>query len=587
MTPEEQTERAQLIASALAWIATETSADEARVARTRIEEEGLSSLRVGFARPLQFGTAGLRGEVGLGPGRMNESSVGKVSWALGKFLLGEAEKNSSSTPVVVMGFDARPTSASFAKCASEVLSGLGVRVLLASEAIATPLIAFATRFLGAGAGVVITASHNPRPDNGYKVYDDRGVQIVRPWDSEIAQLMEQCPPAGALTRDTVQIEELSAAVSDAYFEHVAKLSERWVPTLPEDGTLRLAYTPLHGVGGSAVERCLAALPIESVVVPEQGAPDGTFPTLEFPNPEEVGALDLLLEAASSEGCELALANDPDADRLACCLPLERASGRDSDELTRLSGDALGLIFADLCLRAATETKPCIVSTVVSTPALEELAMLRGGQVERTLTGFKWLCRAALEQPGFVFAYEEALGYCLAGAPDGVGVMDKDGIAALTVLSRLALREGGGLRLAKRLLALYRELGLWGSFGHSRRYGGDEAASEMEASMRRFRESGLPDLPGFSLVESRDFLQGYASRPWYLGRENLLSFELQRTHESEPVERIRILLRPSGTEPKLKAYFHLSSRLGADEQYLAATRHQSELASRLASAIFSS
>lgn len=573
-----------LVARAERWAQTEAHGQEASEVREQVALKDLDSLRVGFGDSLQFGTAGLRGAVGVGPGRMNESTIGRVSWALGEFLQ-QRKQRGGAPPLVVVGFDARPTSASFARCAVEVLTGLGLRVFVSKEPIPTPLIAFATRQLGASAGVVVTASHNPPSDNGYKVYDGQGVQIVHPWDSQIADLMEHCPNARALKRRGSDTSQLPVAVVDAYFDHVSALAERWVPVVPSVTLLRVAYTPLHGVGSKSVARSLARLPVELVQVPKQAEPDGTFPTLSFPNPEEPGVLDLLLEAASENGCEVALANDPDVDRLACCLPLARASGQATQELSRLSGDALGLLFADLCLRRAESSSPCVVSTVVSTPALDELARHRGGNIERTLTGFKWLCRAALEQPNFVFAYEEALGYCFAGDPGTVGVMDKDGIASLTTLVRLVMAEGGGLALARRLLGLYRELGLWGSYGHSRRYAGENASLLMEARMKSLRNEGLPVLDGFELTERIDFLNGADSRPWYRGRENLLCFDLTRKHGSGTVDRMRILLRPSGTEPKLKAYVHLRSKLLRDEDYPNLVERQRELALEIASQLF--
>lgn len=580
----------ELIELAERWLHCEADSASRETLRKHLDLGDIEALRAGFEFPLAFGTAGLRGEVGPGPGRVNLETIAQVSWALGQYLSG---RSPSSSSLVVMGFDARPDSQRFAEQAARVLSGCGVRVQLTSEPQPTPLIAFAVRDLRASAGVVVTASHNPRPDNGYKLYDDQGVQIVSPWDTEITRYMASFPGTSEIPLNEANITELSTAVIERYFSYVDQVSRRWVPEIDASQVHKLAYTPLHGVGFASISRATADLPVELLAVPSQVDADGSFPTLMFPNPEEPGALDLLLEYAKTQGASVGAANDPDADRFALCLPLESAClspvGVDDSgdvKLTRLSGDALGLLLADLCLKQASDHHACIVSTVVSTPALEALVARRGGQLKRTLTGFKWLCRAALEEENFVFAYEEALGYCLAGPPGSTGVMDKDGISALTTVARLLSSCGGGAALAGRLLELYREFGLWGSFGHSRRFVGHDAALEMKLLLERLRAQPLSELVGMRVTAVTDYACGAESRPWYLGAQDLLQLDLSATdvQAGEPTHS-RVLIRPSGTEPKVKVYVHLRSTMQQNAEYAALSKRQAEMAAEIAAALF--
>jgi phosphomannomutase len=543
-----------------------------------IERGDMEEIRLACARPLEFGTAGLRGEVGPGPARMNLSTIARVSFAVGEFLC----ERSSESPRVVVGFDARLDSLRFARHSAEILAGCGAEVLLAARALPTPVVAYATRKLKANAGIVITASHNPRADNGFKVFDDQGVQIVLPWDGQIAERMARAPQARGMIRDVDRVRELPPHVEADYFRDAARTAEAHVPERSPSRLVGLAYSPLHGVGLWAVVRALHAMgqEVDLRTVPLQSAPDGTFPTVPFPNPEEPGVLDLLLEEARKSNLDCAAANDPDADRLAVCLPLG------SSRLVRLSGDALGLLFADACLDASSYERPVVVSTVVSSPALESLVEERGGELIRTLTGFKWICHAAVEREQFVFAYEEALGYCFA-APDGsVAAMDKDGVLALLVFTRLLAAAGSGAGLAERLLGIYRRFGLWGSFGYSRRWKGIEAASAMAGVLTRLRSDLPTALAGLAVVGSTDFLQGAHERPWYQGEQDLLQLELKRgKDDGGTVRRGRVLVRPSGTEPKLKVYVHLCSDFDQQDDYLSLQAEQIRLAEQIADELF--
>lgn len=550
-----------------------------------IAQGSFDELRGYFEDELHFGTAGLRGAVGWGSGCVNDATVARASWALAQFLLRRAIEGAREPPLVIVGFDARPDSARLAQLAAQVLSGLDLSVCVASEPVPTPLIAFLVRERGAQAGIVITASHNPRGDNGMKVYDEQGVQISSPWDTEIAQFMQEFPVLEAVSRDQENIRILSDQDSRRYLDYVASAAQTYVPDKPS-GAFSIAYTPLHGVGGAWVTHALAesATHIKVVCVTEQAQPDGTFPTTPFPNPEEDGALDLLRATALREQCALAFANDPDADRFAACI-------RDPQgHLMQLSGDALGLLFADVCLSVAKHPEPVLVSTIVSSPALEQLATGRNAQVHRTLTGFKWLCRAALREPQFVFAYEEALGYCFAPPPGQLGVMDKDGIVAAVVLARMLAASGHAQGIFDRLTRLYCELGLWTSLSVSRRFVDDEtppAEAAMAQHMNQLRQEGPKLGDGWELTASQDYSIGAESRPDYLGAQELLSYEFRRDsqHVHEP-DYARILIRPSGTEAKLKAYVHLHAAFTGAEPFTSVDQRLQALAKKIGAAALS-
>lgn len=535
----------------------------------------LSELSLAIEPPLAFGTAGLRGAVGPGPARINEATIAVASYALAHYLLDTSQNGSR----VVVGFDARPESARFARVCAEVLSAAGLHVALSATSIATPVVAYAVRKEGAQSGVVVTASHNPRGDNGFKVFDGDGVQIVGPFDEEVARRMAEAPPAREIPRNSSLITPLGESLLRDYFSDAQATAEAIVPLSVNSGDpIMVPYTPLHGVGLAAVRAALSGL--ETLVrlepVPLQAEPDGAFPTVPFPNPEEPGALDRLLAHAETLGARVACANDPDADRFALCLPL------DGTTLTPLSGDALGLLLVDACLRSTKRRNPEVISTIVSSPAASLWAEKFGARTTQTLTGFKWLCHAALESDDFLFAYEEALGYCFAPAPGKTAALDKDGVLALLVAARLLVQKGGGDGLANHLLGLYREIGLWGSYSKSRRFEGPGGNERMMTQMDRLRESPDRRIGGMIVTRRIDYREQAEQRAWYLGAQDLVRFDLEADSELPgEVTHGRVLIRPSGTEPKLKAYVHLHSHFSDKSEYAEKSAAQESLARAIA------
>lgn len=518
---------AQLPADAAAWIAGDP--DPA----CRVELEALDPTELGerFAAPLTFGTAGLRGPVRAGPGGMNLAVVLRTTAGLARWLQDRCQGGST----VVVGHDARHGSQRFARAAAEVLAAAGFAVVALPRPLPTPILAFATRRLGAAAGVQITASHNPATDNGYKVYLTGGAQLVSPADREIETAIAGVGPAADVPR--CPVEPADDTLVDDYLARVA--------TLPRSTSraLRIALTPLHGVGGETALAALAAAGFTDVhVVDAQFAPDPDFPTVRFPNPEEPGATDALLALAERVDADIALALDPDADR--CAVGVRGPGG-----WRMLRGDETGVLLADRILETAPPD-PLVATTVVSSTQLEKLAAARGARFAQTLTGFKWLVRAG---DGLVYAYEEAIGHCV----DPDAVRDKDGISAAVLVADLAadLRSRGrGLLDVLDDLAV--ECGL---------HVGDQVSiraarlGEIADSMARLR-SALPERLAGEPVTASDLLL----RPGPLRTDAVIL-------EGESV---RMVVRPSGTEPKLKCYLEVVVPV-ADHAALPAARAEAE------------
>jgi phosphomannomutase len=453
-----------------------------------------------------------------------------------------------------------------------VLAAAKIPVRWFPEPVPTPLVAYAARVLGATAAVVVTASHNPREDNGYKVYLDDAVQLVAPHDRGIERAIADVGPALGVPRAEVgelsripaayrpEAEPLDTAV--LFERDLAEVLAQLGPREP-NAELRIAYTPLHGVGGKFARRALHAAGYHDVrVVPEQAEPDGSFPTTPFPNPEEARTLELGLAFAQREAADLLLVNDPDADRLAAAVPTP--SGR----FERLSGNQLAVLLADARLAApAGRTRPIALASVVTTPLVEAVARSRGAHFERTLTGFKWLWSAALElERGFVghFAYacEEALGYSVTPA-----VRDKDGISAAIALSDLlseCRKRGQGL--LDRLNEIERAHGVFASQQQNVALAGQDPGLALEA-IERLARAAPDSLGGRKVRVVRDYRVGAEARPRWLPATELVELELDGG---------RVLVRPSGTEPKLKIYVDLrgdapdTGSLGVERDALSAS-----------------
>ncbi|MFT4978444.1 MAG: phosphomannomutase [Myxococcota bacterium] len=503
-------------------------------------------LREQFGARLQFGTAGIRGAMGAGPGRINRALIGQVTAGLGRYLLRVV--GDAATRGVVIGFDGRHNSRQFADDAAGILAGMGIAVLRFDEVVPTPVLAHAVTACGAAAGVMVTASHNPPADNGYKVYWGNGAQIIPPHDKGIsAEIDDVGGPWGVslppLDEVAERIRPVPAATWVDYLQRV--LSWR---VLPETGAVAV-YTAMHGVGWESMRRVAAAAGHQPLLaVAEQRDPDGDFPTVSFPNPEEPGALDLAYARAAAEGADLIIAHDPDADRLAVALPDAAGEG-----WSRLTGDEVGLLLADTMLRHGPQDGPRMVAnTIVSTSLLGRLAEAHGAELAETLTGFKWIANAALDFEGtFLVGFEEALGYSV-----GDVVRDKDGVsAALHILDLASWCKARGKTLREHLEGLYRTYGYVASAQSSIRMPGAAGQAAITAILAKLRAAPPTTLAGIPVRCVRDVLAGTATTTATgavvrldLPRSNVLAFDM--------AQGCRVLARPSGTEPKIKFYFEV-------------------------------
>jgi phosphomannomutase len=508
---------------ALTWIADDPDPRTRQELSRLIAVKAWDDIADRFAGRLQFGTAGLRGALGAGPNRMNRATVTRAAAGLADYL------NAHGGGRVVVGFDARNDSDMFAIDTVEVLRGAGLDAVLLPRPTPTPVLAYAILRLGCAAGVMVTASHNPAADNGYKVYLASGSQIVPPADTEISAAIDAVGRLADVPRGkgwTVAGDDLL----DAYINAVVGQS------LSAARELRIAYTPLHGVGRDVLLRAFAQAGFSApLVVAEQAAPDPEFPTVPFPNPEEPGAMDLALALGKSSGADLVIANDPDADR--CCVAV-------GDRV--LSGDELGALLADHVLRHTSGADRLVVTTIVSCTLLSRMAAAHGVRYAETLTGFKWIMQA--DEPGsrFVFGYEEALGYCL-GAVRGPGVVrDKDGISAALAVAELAAElKAQGLTLLDRLDELAREYGLHATAQWAVRV---SSLDEISTAMATLRAARPASLGGHPVARTVDLLEGSAALPPTDGITYWLG------DPAAPYG--RVVVRPSGTEPKLKAYLEV-------------------------------
>ncbi len=478
-----------------------------------------------FAHPLTFGTAGLRGPVRGGPDAMNVAVVSRATWAVAQVLRNRGVAGSS----VIVGRDARHGSAVFASVTAEVFAAEGFSVLLLPGPVPTPVVAFAVRRTGAAAGIQITASHNPAADNGYKVYFEGGIQIVSPTDRQIESAMAAAPPADQIVRKPV--EPAQTDLVERYIERAAGVRRA-------AGSVRVALTALHGVGGAVAVETLRRAGFDQVhTVGAQFAPDPDFPTVAFPNPEEPGATDALLAAAADVGADVAIALDPDADRCAVGIPTEISSG---SGWRMLSGDETGWLLGDYILSHCRPETAVVASTVVSSRMLAAIAAHYGATHVETLTGFKWLARADSNVPGgtLVYAYEEAIGHCV----DPDAVRDKDGIsAAVLVCDLVATLETRGRSVPDMLDELARRYGVHDVAAVSRRVADAAEAAEL---MRRLRTDPPSRLAGFTATTT-DITDALI----FTGGDDAAS--------------VRVVVRPSGTEPKLKCYVEVRCAVAGD------------------------
>ncbi len=489
-----------------------------------INENNLGKLNQIFSGDLEFGTAGLRAEIGPGQSRMNRAVVIRATYGLCQYLI---KKYPNKKPKLIVGNDARHMSEEFALDVCEVAAAHGLEVYKLPSKLPTPVLAFGVRHLKADAGVMITASHNPPLDNGYKVYDEFGAGIIPPMDKEIAALIKLAPHADEIKKsnDFKQVD-----LVEDYVERISKI------IFNKFGDLKVAYTPMHGVGQETFDKCMKKVGFsKSFDVIEQTKPDPDFPTVSFPNPEEKGAMDLLLSLAKSENTDIAIANDPDADR--CALAV-----KDKGEWKVLTGDEIGYLITWWILKKAElENKKLngkIAASIVSSSLVPKMAknnLLKG---TTTLTGVKWMCHIE----NLIFGYEEAIGYCV----DPEFVRDKDGVStALLLVELFSYLKSQNLEAFDILNKIYEDYGVHITKQVSFRFDSVEKAKRItnELVINAPKEIGE-----FIIEKVEDMNKGIDNLPASTGVR--LTFNNGR-----------IIIRPSGTEPKLKCYLEVFTSAG--------------------------
>ena len=514
---------AELREAVISWIADDPDPKTRAQLESMLEGGDESELRSCFSGFLEFGTAGLRGPLGPGPSRMNRAVVSKTALGLARFMAKSGLKS------IVIGRDARYGSEDFTRDTAEIMSGAGFDVYVLPRPLPTPVLAFAVRKLNCDVGVMVTASHNPPQDNGYKVYLGgtvngtiyNGSQIIAPTDSEISHAIATAPQLRDTPRGNSWTVLPEQVISD-YIDETAKLAQR-------PAEMKIVYTAMHGVGKEVISRVFerAGMP-KLILVSEQAEPDPDFPTVAFPNPEEPGAIDLALAKAREVGADLVIANDPDADRCAAAINDSKTGWR------MLRGDEVGIILGEYLAVNAPDKVGVFANSIVSSSALRKIAGHYQLPFTETLTGFKYLAKVA----NLRFGYEEALGYCV----DAKIVNDKDGISAALLLAQIAadLKEAGS-NFESFLDQIWQRIGFHATRQISVR---TRNLSDIENVMGRLRTNRPTSIAGFEITGFDDLEQPSDGLPPTNGIRLWLA------------GKYRVIVRPSGTEPKIKCYIEV-------------------------------
>ncbi|UQV23791.1 phospho-sugar mutase [Vibrio sp. J383] len=541
---------------AMNWLARDPDPRTREELQHLIDEGMHDELEDRFTQRLEFGTAGLRGKVGCGPNRMNRLVIQETATGLGHYLI-EHVANASIRGVVV-GYDGRLDSKQFAIDTASVLTALGIKVYLTSDVAATPIVAFGIEHFNAAAAVVVTASHNPPEYNGFKVYWENGAQIIPPHDAGIAAEIDiaSTKPIPLMSLSDAETQGKLVWLTEGYYQtyRAAINQSPYVNNALESANTTITYTAMHGVGAKMAEDLLHDAGFHKVFsVAEQREPDGNFPTVNFPNPEEKGAMDLVVNLAKSVDADIACANDPDADRFAVAVRTDDTSYK------MLTGDQVGVLFAHYLLSKPHTKNQLVGNSIVSSTLLEKVAQSHGATYFQTLTGFKWLANIGMqledEQNEFLFAYEEALGYTI-----GTQVRDKDGLSAIVVFAQLVEELKSQGRTVWDLLAQI-------SFEHGvhtnaqRSIALDPDSPSIGSKLRAAQPKAINGV-AISVIEdlqsSLRFVIGGNTEAINLPSSDVLIYHLE--------DGTRIIVRPSGTEPKVKVYYETVTKFEGTETY---------------------
>ncbi|MFV0449176.1 MAG: phospho-sugar mutase [Vibrio sp.] len=537
-----------------------------------IDHKQYEELEDRFKCRLEFGTAGLRGKVGCGPNRMNRLVIQQTALGLGEYLVKQVDN--AKQRGVVIGYDGRTDSKSFAHDTAAVLTALGIKVYLTHKVAATPITAFGVKHFNAAAAVVVTASHNPPEYNGFKVYWENGAQIIPPHDSGIAKEIDIAAThmIPLMPHADAERQGLLVWLRDDYYQAYRYTinSNPLLSNHTDPSSISIAYTAMHGVGANMAEDLLHDAGFKKVIsVTEQREPDGTFPTINFPNPEEAGAMDMVIELADAIEAELACANDPDADRFAVAVRKPDGSYQ------MLTGDQVGTIFGNYLLSKTDAKSQLVGNTIVSSSLLSKVAKAHGAKYYQTLTGFKWLTNIAMQEQSdqhkFLFAYEEALGYTVGNA-----VWDKDGLSALVAFAQLAAElYSQGKTIWDQLEEIYRKHGMYINAQRSIALDPDSPPVG-----ERLRAMPPTKIAGKKILISEDLkhsvrTDSHGNRETIkLPSSDVLIYHLEGG--------ARVIVRPSGTEPKLKCYYEVVGSFANNESFKSAQERAEEQISLLIS-----
>ncbi|MDC5705958.1 phospho-sugar mutase [Vibrio europaeus] len=521
-----------------------------------IDEQAFDELDDRFSQRLEFGTAGLRGKVGCGPNRMNRLVIQETATGLGHYLVEQV--TDAKMRGVVIGYDGRTDSKQFAHDTASVLTSLGIKVFLTHAVAATPIVAFGVKHFDAAAAVVVTASHNPPEYNGFKVYWENGAQIIPPHDSGIANEIDiaATKPIPLMALDDAEKHGLLVWLKEDYYETYRPTMNNNPllanHTAPND--VAIAYTAMHGVGANMAQTLLNDAGFNHFYsVAEQNEPDGTFPTVNFPNPEEAGAMDMVMALAKQHNADIACANDPDADRFA--VAVRKPDGN----YQMLTGDQVGTLFGHYLLSQTQASKQLVGNTIVSSTLLNKIADAHGATYFQTLTGFKWLTNVAMQKQSddqqFLFAYEEALGYTV-----GNKVWDKDGLSALVAFAQLTAElKSQGKTIWDQLEAIYRQHGMY--LNSQRSIALDPKAPPVGDKLR----ANPPTMIAGSKVEVTEDLKSL-TKHFADGSTQIIDLPASDVLIYHLSCGARVIVRPSGTEPKLKCYYEVIEKFEDSDSF---------------------
>lgn len=558
-------DQAQIRKLAEEYIRYESHGDFQQEVKDLLARENSDELFERFYTELEFGTGGIRGIMGGGYNRMNPLIVQRAVQGLSNYILQHGVLDKKGEKSVALAYDSRLNSALFARTAAEVFAGHGIVVYLFSSLRPTPELSFAIRHLGCTSGAVCTASHNPKKYNGFKVYWSDGAQIVAPHDKGIIDEVRKV--RGSIKRQAYEeavaagsIRLIDEEVDQAYLSMLDSLVIRPEVLKKEAKAVKIVYTPLHGTGAYLLERALGRYGVSLNIVPEQREPDGNFPTVQFPNPEEASALEMAIQLAKTEGADLVIGTDPDADRVGLAV-------RQGNDFVLLNGNQHGVLLTDYIFSARKETgklpaRPAFVNTIVSTDLQRRIAASYGVEVYQTLTGFKWIASMIRQfeqagSPQYVFGCEESYGFMI-----GDRVRDKDAISAVLLTVEMTLyHKSQGRSLLDRLEEIWTKFGYYEEINISRTFEGSRGKEIMARLMANLREHPVAEIAGQKVLEIRDIDQGSTSYPQ--SGESRKNIELPKSDVLQWIleDGSVISARPSGTEPKIKFYASVAEVAG--------------------------